>query len=627
MLQVCFDCYGTYTTDSVYQWDLNRRLAIHGLDYDSAPAIHFSNKKSTEALVVQSTIEDGVIYCDVPNILLQEPYDIVGYVCECLDQELTTYETIRIPVKPRVKPADYAYENNVEILTYYSLMSEITSVKASTEKDLNSMDASKASKAELNAVKSEVENNMDTNINRVENEIASERARIDQLVASPEIGEGDLEKEVGDLRIDTKGTTHGSAGTAVRVQIQELDSKIDNNARTLSSEIVEVETQLSDAISWEYLFENKVINNSGEITENNARLLSKDIFEVKTSQTFTIGGGYAFRFIRYQNGEWVSNDSTWRTTWTPSADQANNYQFRINIYNPDAPNVAISAKDVSPYITTNMNVGKKTYKCATLEELQKAEKTALNNRNNIKIKKPQICFMFDDGNSSDVQVHDLFSSYGITCGFALIANSDYTTDGKVTRYLSYQNEGFEIISHSTDTAGMEGVVSETDIDAIVAKMRDSKIWLEERGFDISGWVTPGNELDNTVLKERVAETYEYAVTRRANYGTEYETPYCNFTDSTNNLYRCGLEFMETSAIKQAIDEVCNNGGLLILYGHELPSTRGVGLDLSKLSSILDYVISQKDLGLCNISNPSECIADFYTVTHKEWMMLYNMCVN
>lgn len=237
MLQVCFDCYGSYTTDSVYQWDLNRRLAIRGLDYDSAPAIHFSNKKSKEALVVQSTIEDGVIYCDVPNILLQEPYDIVGYVCECLDQELTTYETIRIPVKPRVKPADYAYEDNVEILTYYALMSEITSVKASTERTFNSMDASKASKSELSAVKVEAKNNLDTEIAKVENEIASERARIDQLVASPEMAEGDFEKEVEDLRIDTKGTTHGSAGTAVRNQIQALDSKIDANTNQLSSEI------------------------------------------------------------------------------------------------------------------------------------------------------------------------------------------------------------------------------------------------------------------------------------------------------------------------------------------------------------------------------------------------------
>lgn len=235
MLQVCFDCYGTYTTDSVYQWDLNRRLAIRGLDYDSAPAIHFSNKKSTEALVVQSTIEDGVIYCEVPNILLQEPYDIVGYVCESLDQELTTYETIRIPVNKRVKPADYAYEDNVEILTYYSLISEITSVKASTERDLRSMDASKVSKAELNLLRSEVESNLDTNISRVEDEIATERSRVDQLVASPDMGEGDFEKEVEDLRIDTKGTTHGSAGTAVREQIQGLDSKIDDNANMFHS--------------------------------------------------------------------------------------------------------------------------------------------------------------------------------------------------------------------------------------------------------------------------------------------------------------------------------------------------------------------------------------------------------
>lgn len=268
MLQVCFDCYGTYTTDSVYQWDLNRRLAIRGLDYNSAPTIHFSNKKSTEALVVQSSIEDGVIYCDVPNILLQESYDIVGYVCETLDQELTTYETIRIPVKPRVKPADYVYSDNVDILTYYSLMSEITSVKASTEKKvkdlevntekkINDLDASKASKLELNAVKVEVENKINIDIlnveseidevekdvNNVRNEIATERARIDQIVQLPE-GSTTGDAELLDIRLDVNGTTHGSAGTAVRSQIQGLDSKIDNAVSQLSSDMFALKSTL-----------------------------------------------------------------------------------------------------------------------------------------------------------------------------------------------------------------------------------------------------------------------------------------------------------------------------------------------------------------------------------------------
>lgn len=291
MLQVCFDCYGTYTTDSVYQWDLNRRLAIRGLDYNSAPAIHFSNKKSTEALVVQSTIEDGVIYCDVPNILLQEPYDIVGYVCECLDQELTTYETIRIPVKSRVKPADYAYEDNVEILTYYALMSEITSVKASTERTFNSMDASKASKSELSAVKVEAKNNLDTEIAKVENEIASERARIDQLVASPEMAEGDFEKEVEDLRIDTEGTTHGSAGTAVRSQLQALDSKIGANTNRLSSEIAEL-AEVVGGIPTVNMFD-KDKSSVGQITTSGAvntdsNYYTSELFTIDKSKTYSV---------------------------------------------------------------------------------------------------------------------------------------------------------------------------------------------------------------------------------------------------------------------------------------------------------------------------------------------------
>lgn len=49
--------------------------------------------------------------------------------------------------------------------------------------------------------------------------IDAEKARIDQLTASPEIGEGDLEKEVGDLRVGDDGVTYGSAGTMVRERL------------------------------------------------------------------------------------------------------------------------------------------------------------------------------------------------------------------------------------------------------------------------------------------------------------------------------------------------------------------------------------------------------------------------
>lgn len=325
MLQVCFDCYGTYTTDSVYQWDLNRRLAIRGLDYNSAPTIHFSNKKSTEALVVQSTIEDGVIYCDVPNILLQEPYDIVGYVCESLDQEITTYETIRIPVKPRVKPADYMYSDNVEILTYYALMSEITSVKASTEKKvknlevntekkINDLDASKASKLELNAVKVEVESDLDSAISNVENEITNveneigvERSRIDQIVKLP-AGTTTADAELMDIRVDANGKIHESAGSAVRDQVNKLSSEIVDNINTLES--VENTIYTRDYISknplnWEF----GSLNAEGEV-DSTIRLRSIDFIPIPVCPSFSllVGANYEIGIFEYDdNKNYVKN--------------------------------------------------------------------------------------------------------------------------------------------------------------------------------------------------------------------------------------------------------------------------------------------------------------------------------
>ena len=44
MVKANFKTYGTYTTDSVYQWDLNRVLTVRGLNLSVDPEIHFSNK-------------------------------------------------------------------------------------------------------------------------------------------------------------------------------------------------------------------------------------------------------------------------------------------------------------------------------------------------------------------------------------------------------------------------------------------------------------------------------------------------------------------------------------------------------------------------------------------------------
>ena len=95
---------------NLYQWDVNQVIKIMGLDFGYNPVeVHFCNKKSTGAIVVNSTTPSGgSVFANIPNVLLQEPYDIVAYVYMTKDTTKSTTNTITIPVVKRKKPNGYA---------------------------------------------------------------------------------------------------------------------------------------------------------------------------------------------------------------------------------------------------------------------------------------------------------------------------------------------------------------------------------------------------------------------------------------------------------------------------------------------------------------------------------------
>lgn len=125
MIKAEFQKYGSYTTDSLYQWDLNQELQFVNTDISVAPVIHFCNRKSKESLLVQSTLTEGIITCPVPNVLLQEPFDIVAYIVSMEAQKATTLFKMLIPVNRRLKPSDYEYTDNIPILTYEAIKADI----------------------------------------------------------------------------------------------------------------------------------------------------------------------------------------------------------------------------------------------------------------------------------------------------------------------------------------------------------------------------------------------------------------------------------------------------------------------------------------------------------------------
>ena len=86
-----------------YQWDLDRKILV------ADPAItevHFCNKTDSCSLVTEVYELEGKRVADVPNVLLQENWDIrvYGYCGDCY-----TRASARFKVVGRTKPADYVY--------------------------------------------------------------------------------------------------------------------------------------------------------------------------------------------------------------------------------------------------------------------------------------------------------------------------------------------------------------------------------------------------------------------------------------------------------------------------------------------------------------------------------------
>lgn len=113
--------------DRLYQWDTNIKLTINeSANIDEA---HFTTRFSKTVLRVQVIRADTGSYVLIPNILLQQSYDIVVYGY-CHVNNCTTCLTV-LPVEKKPKPPDYVY-TETEILSYYELEKRISALEDGT---------------------------------------------------------------------------------------------------------------------------------------------------------------------------------------------------------------------------------------------------------------------------------------------------------------------------------------------------------------------------------------------------------------------------------------------------------------------------------------------------------------
>lgn len=245
----------------------------------------------------------------------------------------------------------------------------------------------------------------------------------------------------------------------------------------------------------------------------------------------------------------------------------------------------------------------------------KADQTDLNNFNLVM---PTVAFIFDDGTTGDANAVSVFKAHGKRCSFALI--STITQDARVYDYLGYQDEGFEILSHSTDSRTMNGYSGAdiTDESVAIQCMEDSKQALVSAGFNIHGWVTPSGRLNPHWINDpKKFYDYAFALANVAAYdGTT--TPYFERSVSAyNGIFRISLQTTTLANCKAAIDSTIANGGMLVFYGHAVNETSADNLTIASLDEILTYIDRLSSKIMCLPCNTA--MRYFFKVTHEDFI--------
>ena len=92
---------------NLFQWDTGRVAQVN-TDAD-IHEVHFTTKDMSYAYVVSTYEKDGAVYCEIPNILLQQEKSLICYEVTNTDGgEMTVAETT-LALHKRNKPQDYVY--------------------------------------------------------------------------------------------------------------------------------------------------------------------------------------------------------------------------------------------------------------------------------------------------------------------------------------------------------------------------------------------------------------------------------------------------------------------------------------------------------------------------------------
>lgn len=109
--------------DKLYQWDIGRQIEIKNCE--NVAEVHFLNLKENTSLILEVNEE---MVADIPNILLQMPRDIIGWLVSKSENTSITIHEFTLKVSERQKPSNYVY-TETEVKSYESLEKRIKEIE------------------------------------------------------------------------------------------------------------------------------------------------------------------------------------------------------------------------------------------------------------------------------------------------------------------------------------------------------------------------------------------------------------------------------------------------------------------------------------------------------------------
>lgn len=122
----------TLIDGDLYQWDTGRVVLVEPDSGYVIHEVHFTTKKMDFAYVVKTYDNDGITYCSIPNILLQQYQDIICYEVRENDDGEESVSTTTFDVIKRNRPVDYVY-TEPEKYTYKELEERVSKLEAEFE--------------------------------------------------------------------------------------------------------------------------------------------------------------------------------------------------------------------------------------------------------------------------------------------------------------------------------------------------------------------------------------------------------------------------------------------------------------------------------------------------------------